>query len=160
MNHRSLRFATADTDGLRWHLVRNCSSTPRQLVAFYGSLYIISTGLGIGFWLQGATLVAPCAALELVVVGIAFLLYARHATDGERLRLAQEQFEVEIERAGKVTRTVFHRRWVRVQPPADGSALIELSGQGQTVFLGRHVRPELREGLARELVSALRSDQI
>lgn len=49
-----------------------------------------------------------------------FLLYARHATDGERLRLAQ-------------------------------------GGGGQTVLLGRHVRPELRDGLAKELIGALRS---
>ena len=157
MSTRRLRFATEDANGLRWDLVRNCSITPRQFAALYGSLCIISTGIGVGFWWQGATLVASFAVLELVVVGIAFLLYARHATDGERLRLAQDQFEVEIERAGTVTRTVFQRHWVRVQPPADGSALIELSGQGQTVFLGRHLRPELRDGLAKELVGALRS---
>ena len=156
MSTRRLRFATEDANGLRWDLVRNCSITPRQFAALYGSLCIISTGIGVVFWWQGATLVASFAVLELVVVGIAFLLYARHATDGERLRLAQDQFEVEIERAGTVTRTVFQRHWVRVQPPADGSALIELSGQGQTVFLGRHLRPELRDGLAKELVGALR----
>lgn len=159
MSTRRLRFATADADGLRWHLVRNCSITPRQFAALYGSLCIISTSIGVGFWWQGATFVASFAVLELVVVGIAFLLYARHATDGERLRLARDLFEVEIEHAGKVTRTVFQRQWVRVQPPSDGSALIELSGQGQTVFLGRHVRPELRDGLAKELVGALRSYQ-
>jgi uncharacterized membrane protein len=34
--------------------------------------------------------------------------------------------------------------------------LIELSGQGRSVQVGRHVRPELREQLAREIRSALR----
>jgi uncharacterized membrane protein len=63
---------------------------------------------------------------------------------------------VEIERAGKVMRTVFQRQWVRVQPPATPSSLIELSGQGQTVWLGRYVRPELRAVLAIELANAVR----
>ncbi len=150
------RFATPEADGLRWHLVRNCSITPRQLGALYGSLCMVSVAIGIGFWLQGAPLVASFAALELLVVGVAFLLYARHATDGERVRLVQGQLEVEIEHAGKVTRTVFQRQWVRVQAPTTASSLIEVTQQGQTMLLGRHVRPELRAALAKELASALR----
>jgi uncharacterized membrane protein len=94
--------------------------------------------------------------LELLVVGVAFFMYARHATDGERVRLAQGQLEVEVELAGNVIRTVFQSQWVRVLPPATPSALIEISGQGQSVLLGRHVRPEFRAVLARELASAVR----
>jgi uncharacterized membrane protein len=149
------RFGQADRNGWQWRLVRNCSITPRQLAALYASQFVISVAIGTGFWLQGAPLVAPYAVLELVVLGIAFLMYARHATDGERVRLEDGRLEVEIERAGVVIRTVFQRQWVRVQAPATGSSLIEVSGQGQTVLLGRHVRPELRMALAHELASAL-----
>ncbi len=39
------------------------------------------------FWFQGATLVIPFATLELAAVGLAFLVYARHAADGERISL-------------------------------------------------------------------------
>jgi uncharacterized membrane protein len=156
MREAAWRFAVADAQGLRWHLVRNCSVTPRQLAALYASLCAIAVVVATGFWLHGAPLVAPFAVLELVVVGIAFLLYARRATDGERLRLAGDQLEVEIEQAGRVTHTVFQRQWVQVHAPAAASALIELRGQGHSVFLGRHVRPELRAGLAKELVVALR----
>ena len=150
------RFAVTDGAGLRWRLVRNCSVTPRQLGTLFGSLCALSVVVGTGFWLQGAPLVAPFAVLELLVVGVAFLVYARHATDSECVRLGQGQLEVEIEQAGKVKRTVFERQWVRVQPPVTPSGLIELSGQGNTVWLGRHVRPELRAVLARELASAVR----
>lgn len=155
MNPR-YRFAQSDANGWQWHLVRNCSITPRQLAGLYASLSVISVGIGAGFWLQGATLVAPFAVLELVVVGLAFLIYARHAADGERVRLEHGRLEVEVERAGSVSRTVFQQPWVRVQAPLTASSLIEVSGQGQTVLLGRHVRPELRAALAQELVSALR----
>jgi hypothetical protein len=155
MNPR-YRFAQTDANGWRWHLVRNCSIKPRQLAGFYALLCVISIAIGTGFWLQGATLVAPFTLLELVVIGAAFLIYARHAADGERVRLDHGRLEVEVERAGTVIRTVFQRQWVRVQAPVTASSLIEVSGQGQTVLLGRHVRPELRPALAQELASALR----
>jgi uncharacterized membrane protein len=149
------RFATRDADGMRWHLARNCSIAPTQLGALYASLCLISTVIGIGFWLQGAPLVAPFAALELVVVGAAFLLYARHATDREHISLAPGQLEVEIERGGEVRRTVFTLQWVRVHVPPTPTSLIEVTGQGQTVRVGRHVRPELRAALAKELAGAV-----
>lgn len=69
-------------------------STSRQLGALFGSLCTLSVVIGTGFWLQGALLVAPFAVLKLLVVGVAFLIYARHATDGEHVRLAQGQLGV------------------------------------------------------------------
>jgi uncharacterized membrane protein len=150
------RFATPEDNGLRWSLVRNCSITPRQFGALYGSLCCVSLVISIGFWVQGVPLVAPFAALELLVVGVAFLFYARHATDGERVRLMQGQLEIEIESAGARSRIVFFRQWVRVNAPSTPLSLIEVTGQGQTVMLGRHIRPDLREALAKELAGAVR----
>jgi len=46
---------------------------------------------------------------------------------------------------------------VRVEPKSGDQSLIELSGQGQTIEVGRFVRPELRHVLAREIRKALRS---
>jgi uncharacterized membrane protein len=45
---------------------------------------------------------------------------------------------------------------VRVEPSADDRSLIELSGKGRRVSVGRYLRPELRPVLAREIRSALR----
>jgi uncharacterized membrane protein len=45
---------------------------------------------------------------------------------------------------------------VRVEPQSDDGALVELSGQGHRVAVGRFVRPELRRQLAEELRMALR----
>ena len=69
---------------VQWLFKRNCSVTPAQLVWLYVSLCVVSLGIAIFFWWQGATLVMPLAWLEIVVVGAAFWVYARHATDGER----------------------------------------------------------------------------
>lgn len=123
------------------------------------SLCVISLGIGTAFWAQGATMVLPFAWLELVAVGVAFLVYARHAGDGERIFLAGRQLVVELENAGRLERAEFRRDWVRVEPCADDSSLIELSGNGQRINVGRFVRPELRPELAREIRMALRENQ-
>lgn len=150
------RFATVQGQSFQWFLRRNCSVTPRQLVLIYLSLCVVSLAIGGLFWVKGATLVLPIAWIELVAVGIAFLVYARHARDGETIRLSDGQLVIEQENGGKLRRSEFRREWVRVEPGAADNSLIALSGQGRTVHIGRFVRPELRPVLAREIRMALR----
>ena len=104
----------------------------------------------------GATLVLPFASLELVAVGVAFVVYARHATDGENIYLRGAQLVVEFESGGKLERQEFRRESVRVEPRVDDHSLIKVSGQGRSINVGRFVRPELRPMLAREIRMALR----
>ena len=144
-------------EGVQWLLMRNCSTTPAQLGWLYLSLCLVSLGIATFFWLQGATAVMPFAWLELMVVGYAFVVYARHARDGEKIVLQGSQLVVELETAGKTRRAEFNREWVRVEPKHGDGSLIEVSGQGQSVRVGRHVRPELRPELAREIRHALRA---
>ena len=106
--------------------------------------------------MHGASLVLPFAWLELAAVGLAFILYARHATDGERIALEQGRLVVELENGGTVERAEFLQHQVRVEPQASDRSLIEVSGQGRSVRVGRYVRPELRAALAREIRMALR----
>jgi uncharacterized membrane protein len=153
---RGYRFATSEGTQVEWALKRNCSISPLQLAWFYASLCVISLGIATFFWLQGATLVLPFASVELAAVGMAFLAYARHATDGERISLKGPVLVVELESAGRRERAEFHRDWVRVEPHSDGRSLIELSGRGQQVRIGRFVRPEQRRELAQEIRRALR----
>jgi uncharacterized membrane protein len=64
---------------------------------------------------------------------------------------------VELETAGRLERAEFERQWVRVEPKSGDLSLIELSGQGRSIEVGRFIRPELRQVLAREIRKALRS---
>lgn len=150
------RFATVQDHCIQWALKRNCSVSPAQLGWFYASLCALSLGISVLFWLQGATLILPLAWLELAAVGAAFLVYARHATDGERISLQGPCLVVELENAGRLERAEFHRDWVRVEPRMDRRSLIEVSGRGRSVQVGRFVRPELRPALAQEIRRALR----
>ncbi|RYF81193.1 MAG: DUF2244 domain-containing protein [Comamonadaceae bacterium] len=151
------RFATVSGQNVHWFLKRNCSITPSQLGWIYASLCAVSLGIGTAFWFQGAHLVLPLAWLELLAVGVAFLFYARHATDGERIALQEGRLIVELETAGTVERAEFLPHLVRVEPRDSDRSLIEVSDRGRSVQVGRYVRPELRAALAREIRMALRS---
>ncbi len=123
----------------------------------YVSLCVVSMGIAIFFWMQGARMVMPFAWLELLAVGAAFVVYARHARDGEKIVLQGGQLVVELENGGRMRRAEFNRQWVRIEPKSGDGSLIEVSGQGQSVRVGRHLRPELRPALAREIRFALRA---
>lgn len=156
MSNPVFRFATVQGQAIHWFLKRNCSVTPAQLGWLYASLCVVSLAIGTFFWFQGAVLILPFAWLELLGVGLAFLAYARHAADGEHIQLQGRRLVVELESAGRTERAEFHRDWVRVEPGAGDRSLIEVSGQGRRISVGRFLRPELRPALAREIRTALR----
>ena len=156
MSNPVFRFATVQGQNIHWFLQRNCSVTPAQLGWLYASLCVVTLSIGGFFWFQGAVLILPFAGAELAAVGIAFLVYARHAADGERISLTGRQLVVELENGGKLERAEFARDRVRVEPTAGSRSLIEVSGQGRSVSVGRYVRPELRPALAQEIRRALR----
>ena len=156
MSNPAFQFATVQGQNIHWFLRRNCSVTPAQLGWLYASLCVVTLGIGTFFWFQGALLILPIAWLELAAVGLAFFTYARHAADGEHILLQGRWLVVELENAGRLERAEFDRDWVRVEPGADERSLIEVSGQGRRMIVGRYLRPELRPALARELRRALR----
>jgi uncharacterized membrane protein len=97
------------------------------------------------------------AGVELVVLGLALLFYARHARDGDRLTLAGASLAVEQSDGPRVQRTEFRTAWVAIEPSKGEGSLVEISGDGQRAHIGRFLRPELRPALARELRQALRA---
>lgn len=145
---------------MSWHLKRNCSLSPAQLLGFYLLCCVVSLGIAAGFWALGALLVLPFAGLELLALGSALLLYARHACDSESISLQDGRLTVEHACARRVSRVEFAAAWVRVEPEHGDRSLIELSGQGRKIAVGRFVRPELRHQLADEIRSALRRGQV
>lgn len=143
--------------GVQWVLRRNCSITPRELATAYVALSLLSLLIASGFAWAGASVVLAFTGLELALVGLALLVYARHARDGDTLTLSGESLAVEQALGSRTRRTEFRAEWVSVEPSHGEDSLLELSGQGQRVRVARFLRPELRAALARELRLALRS---
>jgi uncharacterized membrane protein len=165
MSTQSLRFGspvgvnvagTSEASGVEWLLKRNCSISPTALLGFYVSLSVVSLGIAAFFWAQGAPLVLPFAFAELLTVGICLLVYARHAADREYIALRGDRLTVQVRNGSRVQEAEFAPHRVRIEPAAVDGSLIELSGQGRRVAVGRFVRPELRRALAAELRQALK----
>ena len=152
------RFAREQVAPAAWlfDLRRNVSITPRQLLGAYALLCGLSLLVAAGFWWQGVVVVGLFTMLELLAVGVALLVVARHAGDRELIILADGELSVEQRFGPGVVQTSFRAAWVRVEPVADDGSLVEVSGEGRRVQVGRHVRPELRVALAQELRRALR----
>lgn len=140
--------------GVRWCLRRRGSVSPAQLAWLYLSLCLSCLGMAA---LLASPNVTAAMTFALLTVGTAFVVYSRHAGDAEKIVLQGGQLVIELETAGQTRRAAFNRDWVRVEPGHEDGSLIQVSGQGQSVQVGRHVRPELRPLLAREIRFALRT---
>ena len=137
-------------------LKRNCSMAPRQLGLVYLAVCATSLLVAIFFAASGAWFILGFALLELFGVGIAFLLYARHATDREHIALEEDCLLVEVIQVETVRQFRLDPRWTRVEPPVSGSSeLVRLEANGTRVEIGRFLTEWKRREFARELKSAL-----
>jgi uncharacterized membrane protein len=142
---------------LQWVLRRNCSMSPRQMLAVFLSLSALMLLIAGFFWWHGATLVLPFAGIEILALGVALVVHARHVGDRETLTLQDGLLQVEHWRGRRVERMAFRALWVRVEPQHGDDSLVELSGQGQRMHVGRYLQRTARSALAQELRRALRS---
>lgn len=148
----------ADRSAVQWRMARNTSFVPGCLLGVFIALSVVSLGIATAFWWLGAPAVLPLAGAELLVLGTAFWACTRHAGDAEQITLAGRRLDVEHRFGRAVERASFRAEWVRIEPVADDGSLVEISGQGQRVRVGRYLRPELRSALARELRLAVRRE--
>lgn len=143
-----------------WLMQRNCSIAPCQLLCAYGALCAVSLAIAVAFAWAGAVPVLAFAGVELLVVGAALLVYARHAVDGDRITLDGHALRVEQSLGSRVRRAEFHAAWTRIEPPSADQALIRVSSQGRSILIGAQVRPERRAALARQIQSALQAERL
>jgi uncharacterized membrane protein len=143
-------------------LQRNCSMTPSQVARAYALLCTLSLGVALAFlFLQGVWIVLAFSLLELGCVGLALLLYARHALDRERIVLSNDCLLVECVLADTRSQARLDPLWTRVLSGADAARgnrrpLITLESRGVRVEIGRFVNDAQRRQVARELRHALR----
>lgn len=134
-----------------WMLKRNCAVSPRQFVMFYLSLAVVSLGIALLVAIRGAWLVLPFTGLDLLVVGVAFIIHARHATDYEYIRLTPGCLLVERCSAERLTHYEFNPQWVRIDVEGMPRARVVLRSGRQSVPIGANLALHRREPFAREL---------
>lgn len=140
-----------------WTLQRNCSLTPRQVVRAYAAICTVSLAVAIAFLANGVWLILAFTLTELAAVGLALLLYARHASDHERISLTDGILVVECVQAQRRSTTRLDPLWARVRLHDDATrARVRLESRDVQVEIGRFVTDARRRQVARELRQALR----
>ena len=62
-------------------------------------------------------MILPFTFAELLVLGVALLIYARHASDYEKIRLNGTEFTIELFLGNRRTLKHWNAPWVRVKDP-------------------------------------------
>lgn len=146
--------------GYVWHMKRNCSFTPKQVGLFYLSMVCFSSLIASYFWWQGAWMILPFTLTELLVLGIALLIYARHASDYEKIKLNGTEFTIELFLGNRRTVKHWNAPWVRVKDPEPNldakKQLVVLEMGQETIQIGQFIFADQRAGLAKEIRSAIK----
>jgi uncharacterized membrane protein len=145
----------ASSQQQEWLLKRNCSLAPRQLATIFGALATVSLSIATMFAVQGAWLVVPFACIEVLALGAAFVMYARHAADYERIVLCRDCLLVETCRGDRLRREQCAPAWTRVEYSGTRRELIGLVAAGRRIEVGRFVPESERRDLAKQLRSQL-----
>jgi uncharacterized membrane protein len=139
-----------------WMFKKNCSFTPKQVGLFYIAQSTFSLLVAGFFLLQGIWQILPFTFLELFVLAIALLIYARHATDYESIVIHSNELIIETSMAGKSQTFQWNPNWVRLNRMLSKNKLIEMSYQGYRIEIGRFMHVSLRENFLKDLQQSLR----
>lgn len=118
---------------------------------------MVSISVASIFAYSGAWWVLVFALLEVAALFAAFVVYARHAGDYERIVVTPDALIVEFNSGTRVVRQQAHPAFARVEYPYSaqgagvGDGLIGLALAGKAVQVGRFVPRFKRAGLAQEI---------
>ena len=119
----------------------------------FAALACVVVAIGAGFAFVGAWLVLPFAGLEVLLLGSAYVMYARRAADYERIELDSGRLTVEVGQAQKTSRYEMDACRARVRLEEERVLLL---GARQQLELGRHLDADSRARFADELQKRLR----
>jgi uncharacterized membrane protein len=158
------------TAGFSLTLKRNCSISPAGLLWGFAALSAVALAIGTGFAVLGAWLILPFAGLEVLLLGAAFMAYARRAADYEKIELAGGRLTVEVAEAERRSLYQLDPRRAQVLLQKDqgygarvwvkgglrGAPGDERSAGEEQLEIGRHLDAGSRVELAAELSRRLR----
>jgi uncharacterized membrane protein len=132
---------------------RNSSLARRDRRTAFGLAAAASFAVALGFLVAGAWPVLPYSALEIALLGMAFLWVERRAGDWERVTVAGDRVIVERARRGRTDRREFNRRWLRVElhEARAREPQLLLRYAGEAMDFGSALPPARRVEVARAL---------
>ena len=139
-------------------LKRNCSISPSGLLWAYGLIAFVTLGIAAFMAMLGAWMVLPFAGIELLCLGIAFVMNGLHAADYEQIQFGDGRLTVEVRELDSIRRHDFNPDRARVKLAGEGfGTRVVLESAGRSLEIGRHLHQEARLDLAGELNRRLRN---
>lgn len=144
-----------DSGRHQWLLKRNCALRPWQLAAWFLTVVLAALAIALVCAAGGAWIVIPFAIVEAVAVAAAFVAYARHAADYERIEATNDRLVVESGSGSRIDRFEHGGRAVRVEYDGNAREPIRLVAGGETIAVGRYVPDDRKAMLVQQLRGAL-----
>ncbi|MCD6680521.1 MAG: DUF2244 domain-containing protein [Burkholderiaceae bacterium] len=148
-----------DSGRHQWLLKRNCALRPWQLAAWFFTVVFAALAIAVVCAAGGAWFVIPFAIVEAVAVAAAFVAYARHAADYERIEATNGRLVVESGSGSRIDRFEHGSRAVRVEYDGNAREPIRLVAGGVTIAIGRYVPDDRKAMLVQQLRGALGAGQ-
>jgi len=139
---------------LQWKLQRNCAMTPVQLLTGLWFIMLPSMLVGVAFLYHGIPWASVFSGIEVVVLAIAFVCYARNAADAEWVRISGDHVEVQVRSGSVLIQENFHRSFLRMRLCKDRGKLLTFEQSGRSISVGHTIPIHLREDLYLALRSA------
>lgn len=145
-----------NNDPCHWVFKKNCSFSPRQVGLFYLAQSAFSLLVASFFLWQGIWIVLPFTLLELTVLAIALLIYAKYATDYETISIIEGRLEIHTSSAGRITSFEANSHWAKILPKLTPNKLVGIQYLGQTKEVGKFIHVSKREAFRHQLEQGLR----
>jgi len=149
----SAQEAPASAQPVAWKLTRNCAMPPATFFWNIGALALLMAVIGAGCWIAGYPLVMLFCGCQIAALFIAGLAYARHANDGERIRVDGGAVHVETSHGGHERVVDFHACWVRLERSSSGA--LTLRSGSASLPLGEQLTPPRRRIFAEEFAASI-----
>jgi uncharacterized membrane protein len=132
---------------------RNSSLARRERWTAFGLAAAASFAVAVAFVVAGAWPVLPYSALEIALLGVAFVWVERRAGEWERVTVAGDRVIVEWAAHGRLDRREFNRWWLRVEldEARAREPQVLLRYAGEAMDFGSALPPARRVEVARAL---------
>jgi uncharacterized membrane protein len=114
-------------------------------------MLMFSSIIATYFLVQGIWMILPFTIIELTALGIALLIYARHALDYESIAIDGSSVTVEKNIGGKLERHEFNTKWLQLKQEEDGKRLIRIEQSDQELPIGIFVPVDARAQFFKDL---------
>lgn len=127
------------------------------MATVFVGLSLVSLIIASAFFWIGASLVLPFTLIEITVLFIAFVYYAVHATDYEKLTLSDSSVHIERKIGFATSQVEMVRSLTRLGNLSLKNELIELKQGQQSVYFGQFIHSNLRPLLAKQISSRMQT---